>query len=62
MKTFLIKIGMCCKFLCLLLLSIYIGSILNLMQWAVSKFLENVFCLWVGKDVCYYPAGNINLK
>lgn len=24
---------------------------LNLMQWAVSKFLKNIFCLLVGKDV-----------
>lgn len=32
------------------------------MQWAASKFLENIFCLWVGKDVCYHPAGNRNLK
>lgn len=23
---------------------------LNLMQWAVSTFLENIFCLWVEKD------------
>lgn len=35
---------------------------LNVIQWAVSKFLENIFCLWVGKDMCYHSAGNINLK
>ena len=33
---------------------------LHLMQWAVSKFSENILCLWVGKDLCYYPVGNIN--
>lgn len=35
---------------------------LNLMRWTVSKSLENMFCLWVGKDVCYCPAGTMNLK
>ena len=32
------------------------------MQWAVSRFSENILCLWVGKDLCYHPVGNINLK
>lgn len=42
-----------CWFFCFVLLTfiVYIHrEHLNLMQWAVSKFLGNIFCLWVGKD------------
>lgn len=55
---------MCCKYF-LLTFTVYKHRErfnLNLMQWAVSKFLEETFCLWVGKDIYYHPAGNKNLK
>lgn len=47
---------MCCKVLFLFLptCTAYIHREhlnVNLMEWAVSKFLENTFCLWVGKDM-----------
>jgi len=39
---------MCCFFFLLTFIVYIHREHLNLMQWAVSKFLENIFCLWVG--------------